>query len=208
MQNLTSQLKQALIDNHIVLTDTVIDKAVLFLNLLVKWNKAFNLTALTETHDLIYAHTMDSLIVGPYLRGDTILDVGTGAGFPGIPLALLYPEKKFTLLDSNSKKTRFLNQVKADLELNNVDIIHARCEKLQVEQKFENIISRAFSAIAVMLGHTQHLLALDGQFLAMKGVYPTTELNDLQQNFVVKEIAPLKIVGLDVQRHIVCITRP
>lgn len=176
-----------------------------YLELLQKWNRVFNLTSITEMAEMIPLHLLDSLSISPYLHGNRIIDVGTGAGLPGIPLAIVHPEKSFTLLDSNGKKTRFLMQAKAALHLNNVDIIHSRCEDFHPAEYFDSILSRAFASLREMVIATQHLLNPQGQFLAMKGVYPETEINELPPEFKVSAIHTLKIQGLSAERHLVCI---
>jgi len=183
------------------------DHFLKYLDLLQRWNKAFNLTAITDPEEMVWLHILDSLSIQPYLHGDRIIDVGTGAGLPGIPLALINPEKQFILLDSNSKKTRFLTQAKAELGLQNIEVIHSRCEDFQPDKKFTSIVSRAFSSIRVMLETTQHLLAPEGQFLAMKGVYPEEEINDIPPQFKVVGVHKLIIQGLAALRHLVCIER-
>jgi 16S rRNA (guanine527-N7)-methyltransferase len=178
-----------------------------YLALISKWNKTYNLTAITDPNEMVVRHILDSLAVNPFLLGLRICDVGSGAGLPGIPLAIVNPDKHFTLIDSNNKKIRFLNQVKIELKLDNVEIIHARAEEYQPKKCFQIIVSRAFSSINVMLYQTKHLCCKDGIFLAMKGVYPEKELAELDPNFKVKWVKELKIPGLDAQRHLVCIIK-
>ncbi len=203
-----SLLSRALTDNAYRLTPEIQHHLVQFLDLLQRWNKVFNLTAITDPKDMVYLHILDSLAISPHLQGTRILDVGTGAGLPGIPLALIHPEKEFVLLDSNSKKTRFLIQVIAALGLKNVQVVHARCEDFQGQKEgFDSIVSRAFSAIAVMLANTQHLIADGGQFLAMKGTYPEEEIQDIPKDFMVLGVHKLIIQGLTAERHLVCIQR-
>jgi 16S rRNA (guanine527-N7)-methyltransferase len=202
IQNL---LQKALTANGYAFPTTMLQQLTQYLELLQHWNKAFNLTAIRDAEDMVWLHILDSLAVLPYLHGSRILDVGTGAGLPGIPLAITNPDKQFVLLDSNSKKTRFLTQVKLTLGLSNVEIIHSRCEDFKAPEAFSTIISRAFTSIAVMLAKTQHLIHHDGQFLAMKGVYPEKELQDISPNFVLLGVHKLDIKGLAAERHVVCI---
>jgi 16S rRNA (guanine527-N7)-methyltransferase len=189
-------------------------KMLQYLELLTRWNQAFNLTAIREPAQMVWLHLVDSLVITPFIHGVRIIDVGTGAGLPGIPLALTMPDKQFVLLDSNSKKTRFLTQAKLELGLKNIEIIHSRCEDLQPgttiqgsNERFDTIVSRAFSSIPVMLAKTQHLLADNGVFLAMKGTYPAAEIQDIPQEFQVSGTHKLAIHGLDADRHVVCIAR-
>ena len=178
-----------------------------YLQLLDKWNQVFNLTAVRKIADMVPLHLLDSLAISPYLHGSRIIDVGTGAGLPGIPLALTQPEKTFVLLDSNGKKTRFLTQIKAELALPNVTVAQARVEDFIPDERFDSIGSRAFSSIPVMLAKTQHLAAPDGQFIAMKGTLPQAELTQLAAAFHVLNVHQLTINGLPAQRHVVCIKR-
>lgn len=178
-----------------------------YLRLLLKWNRVFNLTAITNLAQMRILHLADSLATSPYLHGDLIIDVGTGAGLPGIPLAIAHPEKKFTLLDSNSKKTRFLTQVVAELKLPNVEVIHARAEQYQPNHCFDSVISRAFSSLSQMLSLTEHLCCEQGRFLAMKGIVPTDEIKELNNRFIIDKIAELKIQGLDAKRSLIIIKK-
>ena len=201
-------LAQALQANGYDLTASQQERLVQYVDLLARWNKVFNLTAIRDPYEMVWLHLLDSLAISPYIRGETIIDVGTGAGLPGIPLALIFPEKHFVLLDSNSKKTHFLIQACAELGLKNTQVEHARCETFQAPKGFDNIVSRAFSSIAVMLSATQHLLAPGGQFLAMKGVYPEQELAAVSpEGFAVSAVHQLQIKGLAALRHVVCIEK-
>jgi len=176
-----------------------------YLTLMAKWNKTYNLTAITDPHEMLTRHILDSLAINPFLYGKLICDVGSGAGLPGIPLAIVNPDKHFTLVDSNNKKIRFLTQIKIELKLNNIEIIHSRVKQYKPENCFHTIVSRAFSTINAMLCQTKHLCCKDSIFLAMKGVFPKKELAELKADFKVKWIEKLKIPELDAQRHLVCI---
>lgn len=186
-----------------------------YVRLLDKWNRVYNLTAVREPTEMVTRHLLDSLAVMPFLdkelRGGRILDVGTGAGLPGIPLALLsaqtHPERQFVLLDSNSKKTRFMQQAVAELGLENVQVVHARTEAFQPEQTFDVVVSRAFASVADMLAGAGQHCAPGGVILAMKGADPAAELVDLDTNFVVEQVHRLAVPGLDEERHLVCLRR-
>ncbi|MGD9108760.1 MAG: 16S rRNA (guanine(527)-N(7))-methyltransferase RsmG [Gammaproteobacteria bacterium] len=178
-----------------------------YLNLMAKWNQTYNLTTITQPRNMVILHILDSLAINPFLLGSRICDVGSGAGLPGIPLAIVNPDKYFTLIDSNNKKIRFLTQVKIELKLNNIEVIHARAEKYQPQNCYNTIVSRAFSSINDMLLQTQHLCCNDGIFLAMKGIYPEKELSELKPDFKVEWIKKLKIPRLDAQRHLVCVCK-
>ena len=155
-----------------------------YLSALLKWNKAFNLTAITDPQQALDLHLLDSVAVSPQIKNyASLLDVGTGGGLPGIPLAILNPEKQFTLLDTNSKKTRFLKQVVYELSLNNVQVVNKRVQDFESQSGYACILSRAFASLIDMVGWTEHLLAKDGHWLAMKGQYPQQELADLMQAF-------------------------
>ncbi len=178
-------------------------KLVVYVELLVKWNKAYNLTAIREPSEMITRHLLDSLAVMPHLYGQRIIDIGTGAGLPGIPLALAMPDRAFVLLDSNGKKTRFLVQAKAALGLANIEVVHARVEEYQPDRQFDVVITRAFASLAGILTGSRHLLAADGEFLAMKGALPQQELKALPPGFSLKEVIPLSVPGLEnEQRHL------
>lgn len=200
-------LHASLIANHHNMAAEIEEKLIAYLELLRKWNRVYNLTAIHDMKESILLHIIDSLSIKPYLHGNHIIDIGTGAGLPGIPLALTMPDKKFTLLDSNSKKTRFLSQVMYELQMKNIEVVHARCEDFNPAQKFDSILSRAFASIQVMLESTQHLLSVEGQFLAMKGVYPDRELTAISPSFEVIAVHKLVITGLEAERHLVCIKK-
>lgn len=200
-------LHAALIANGHAISSETEEKLFAYLELLRKWNRVYNLTAIRDIKESILLHIIDSLSIKAYLQGTHIIDIGTGAGLPGIPLALTTPDKKFTLLDSNSKKTRFLSQVMYELQIKNMEVVHARCEDFNPTQKFDSILSRAFASIEVMLESTQHLLSEQGQFLAMKGVYPETEIKAISSPFEVIAVHKLLIKGLEAERHLVCIKK-
>ena len=173
-----------------------------YLELLLKWNQSYNLTAITEPNEMIVQHLLDSLSLAPFLQGPRILDVGTGAGFPGIPLALAFPDYHFVLLDSNSKKLRFITQAISLLKIPNVQLAHSRVESFDDGQGFSDIMARAVSSLAEFTQLSAHLLAPGGQWLAMKGLYPTDELQEIQQAYKVEKLA---VPGLAAERHLVII---
>jgi 16S rRNA (guanine527-N7)-methyltransferase len=178
-----------------------------YLALLIKWNKAYNLTAVRNPDEMVSRHLLDSLSLAPFIDGDSWLDVGSGGGMPGIPLAILFPDKQFTLLDSNGKKTRFLTQVRLELKLSNVQVINARVESLQPEQPFAGIVSRAFSSLADFANWTRHLGNQHSQWLAMKGLHPTGELQALPSDFVLHGEHALAVPGCQGQRHLLILRR-
>ena len=161
------------------LTQTQIENLISYLELLYKWNKVHNLTAIRNKEEMVYRHILDSLSIVSYVSGG-VLDVGSGPGLPGIPLAIACPEIKVMTLDSNGKKVRFMEQVRLQLGIENLQVIHARVEAFKVYEKFDVIVSRAFSSLREMFINTRHLLDENGFFLAMKGRYPTEELQELE----------------------------
>ncbi|WP_447595482.1 16S rRNA (guanine(527)-N(7))-methyltransferase RsmG [Aquipseudomonas campi] len=180
-----------------------------YLALLIKWNKAYNLTAVRNPDEMVSRHLLDSLSVVPFVaeRGDSWLDVGSGGGMPGIPLAILFPQRRFTLLDSNGKKTRFLTQVKLELKLGNLEVIHSRVEAFRPEQPFAGICSRAFSSLEDFSSWTRHLGDGQTEWLAMKGVHPDDELQALPVDFRLQETHVLKVPGCQGQRHLLILRR-
>jgi len=178
-----------------------------FLKLLEKWNAAYNLTAVREPEKMVTHHLLDSLAVIPHLRGPRIVDVGAGAGIPGIPLALACPDFEFVLLDSNAKKTRFITQAINELGLTNVGVARARAEDYRPAQPFDTVISRAFASLAEMLEMTQHLGASNGVFVAMKGNYPEDEMAAVPHSFRIEGVEPVHVPDLNAQRHVVLIRR-
>ena len=177
-----------------------------YLELLVKWNKAYNLTAVRDPEQMVVKHLLDSLAIAPYLRGQRLIDVGTGGGLPGVPMAILFPGREFHLLDSNGKKTRFLFQVKTALGLDNMAVHQARVETFQCEPAFDTVLSRAFASLQDMVSGCRHLLADDGHFLAMKGVYPGEEIAAIEQWCAVEAVHQLAVPGLGEERHLVDMT--
>jgi 16S rRNA (guanine527-N7)-methyltransferase len=173
-----------------------------YLCLLKKWNTAYNLTAIRDIEGMIAKHLLDSLAILPWLRGDAILDVGTGAGLPGIPLAVAEPQRHFVLLDSNGKKTRFLQEVKRQLQLNNVEIAQFRAENYHPAQAFDTVVSRAFSNLEQMIYWTQHLVSKQGLWLAMKGRHPEDELTALQYPY---QVISYTVPGIEGDRCCVLI---
>ncbi len=174
-----------------------------YLALLCKWNQAYNLTAVRDPAAMVTRHLLDSLAVAPWLRGFCCIDVGTGAGLPGVPLAIMFPEREFHLLDSNGKKTRFLFQVKTGLALPNITIHQARVEAFRPPRLFDAVLSRAFASLADMVAASRHLLQPQGVLLAMKGACPDDEIEALAGDYRLQGVHPLSVPGLDEQRHLV-----
>ncbi len=198
-------LQQALDTNRITLSEQQIEKLAAYLEQLNRWNKVYSLTAITDPKEQIYKHLIDSLSVRDMVTGPQVCDVGTGPGLPGIPLAIALPDIHFTLIDSLQKRIIFIQQTLIKLGITNVTAIHQRVE--ENKGTFNTIISRAFSSIHDFVEKTQHLLTDNGQLLAMKGVYPTDELTQMPQDFLVTDVRKLPIIGLDAERHVVIIKR-
>ena len=185
------------------------EQLLAYLGLLIKWNKTYNLTAVRDPNEMVSRHLLDSLSVVPFVaeRGDNWLDVGSGGGMPGIPLAILFPDRHFTLLDSNGKKTRFLTQVKLELGLSNLDVVQGRVEAFTPERPFDGICSRAFSALDDFANWTRHLGDASTCWLAMKGVHPDDELQALPDDFRLAATHVLKVPGCQGQRHLLILRR-
>lgn len=176
-----------------------------YVDLLVRWNRAYNLTAVREPADMVTRHLLDSLAIAPHLHGDTLIDLGTGAGLPGVPLAIQEPRRQVTLVDSNGKKVRFLREVQRRLPLGNIEPLCARVESLS--GLYACVTARAFASLADMLQLGGHLLAEDGHWLALKGRVDDDELANVPASFRVHEVHSLAVPGLDAQRHLVIIKR-
>ena len=172
-----------------------------YLGLMQKWNKVHNLTAVREPEEMVTLHLLDSLSVLPYVNGQRLLDVGSGAGLPGIPLAICKSDLQVTVIDSSHKKASFMRQAKAELGIENLEVVCARAEAYQPQQLFDTVISRAFSDLAEFLQLTRHLGNAGAQWLAMKGVYPFEELAQVKIEPV--QVLPLTVPGLEAQRHLV-----
>ncbi len=203
MSELRHKLDAGLAKLELDLPEAVREQLIAYVELLAKWNKAYNLTAVRDPAEMVTRHLLDSLAVVPHFHGQRSIDVGTGGGLPGIPLALVFPERQFVLLDSNSKKTRFLIQAKATLGLENVTVVHERIEAFQDDVSFDCIITRAFAPVADILTGSRHLLTPKGEFLAMKGAVSEQELAAMPQGYQLIEVIPLRVPGLEQeQRHL------
>lgn len=203
------ELAQGALELGVEISPKQQEQLLAYLALLIKWNKAYNLTAVRDPDEMVSRHLLDSLSVVPYVldAGDNWLDVGSGGGMPGIPLAILFPERRFTLLDSNGKKTRFLIQVKLELKLANLEVIHSRVEAFKPPQPFSGVVSRAFSSLEDFANWTRHLGDGQSQWLAMKGVHPDDELQALPADFCLAASHVLKVPGCQGQRHLLILRR-
>ncbi|HYH43641.1 MAG TPA: 16S rRNA (guanine(527)-N(7))-methyltransferase RsmG [Burkholderiales bacterium] len=182
-------------------------KLVAYLALVEKWNSVYNLTAVRDPRQMLAHHLLDSLAVSPHVTGTSLVDVGSGAGLPGIPLALARPDTAVTLVDSSHKKSAFLKQVAIELALENVEVVCARIESWEAPRRYDVVISRAFSDLAEFASVAGRLTAEGGVLAAMKGVHPFEELAQLPAPYRMRAVIPLTVPGLDAQRHLVLLER-
>ena len=201
--NVSEALKKVGVESN----EQQLNKLEQLIQLLMKWNKVYNLTAIRDPKKMVIHHLLDSLAILPYLDGKSVLDVGSGAGIPGIPLAIFRSDIEFTLLDSNRKKTRFIAQAAIELGLKNVSVETARVEVCQFPTSFDVIVTRAFASVDKILSLTAKHCAEEGELLLMKGLIPEQELADLSEGFSVKEIVSLDVPELDAERHLVILSR-
>ena len=198
-----SLLLEGLKNLGLEVSESQIDLLMRYLAMFVKWNKAYNLSAIRDPKAMVTLHLLDSLAVAPHFVGHNVLDVGTGGGLPGIPLSILFPNTRFTLLDSAGKKIRFLFQVVNELGLKNVQVQNVRVETFAPVDKFDVIISRAFASVMDFVSGSRHLLATGGAFWAMKGQNPVDELSQIQKHYIVAAFQPLQVPGLDAERCLI-----
>ncbi|MGH8280910.1 MAG: 16S rRNA (guanine(527)-N(7))-methyltransferase RsmG [Gammaproteobacteria bacterium] len=198
-----SQLLDGLRTLDLNLADSATAALFGYLSQLTRWNATYNLTAVRDPVEMVSKHLLDSLTIAPFLHGKSILDVATGAGLPGIPLAIAFPERHFTLLDSNGKKTRFVTHAATALGLKNVEVVQARAEDYRPKEPFDTVTSRAFASLADFLELTVHLCAPGGCWLAMKGEPLDNELRALPAVFRLVALHPVRVPGLDAQRCVV-----
>ena len=204
---LLEQLNKLLAQTSIQLSDEQKLKLVKYVELLDKWNKAYNLTSVREPAQMMVKHILDALVVAPHINGKNYIDVGTGPGLPGIVLAIALPETQFILLDSLGKRVRFLTQVKHELGLSNVTPVQSRVEEYQAPVKLDGVLSRAFASIQDMVQWCEHLIDDSGKFVALKGQYPEDELASLPEHIEFEENIILKVPGLDAQRHLIILNK-
>lgn len=178
-----------------------------YVGLLDKWNKAYNLTSVRDPQQMLVRHILDSIVVAPHLQGSRFIDVGTGPGLPGIPLAIVMPEAHFTLLDSLGKRVRFLRQVQHELGLTNIEPVQSRVEAFPSEPPFDGVISRAFASLEDMVSWCHHLPAENGRFYALKGVRPDEEIASLPAGYALDKVISLHVPQLEGERHLVIVAR-
>lgn len=206
MPDLLVSLRSLVAQTSLVLSETQLQQCVAYVQLLDKWNSAYNLTSVRDPQEMLVKHVLDSLVVAPHLNGEHFIDVGTGPGLPGVLLAIYYPNKTFTLLDSLGKRIRFLNHVKLQLGLRNILPLQSRVEEHNPTQGYDGVISRAFASMHDMLSWCRHLPATNGQFFAMKGAAVQEEIAALPDFVKVLAVETLQVPTLDAQRHLVILT--
>lgn len=208
--NLATQLANGIAVLGFPLPDETQLQLLQYLELISKWTRVHNLTAVREPETMLTRHLLDSLAVLPYIAGPLIIDVGSGAGLPGIPMALAHPDWQVVLLESNHKKTVFLQQVRIELKLNNVEVVCERVENFCPTDGFNTVISRAFSDLTDFVKLAGHLCAegnIGGRLVAMKGVYPHEELAQIPPPFMIEKVLSVAVPGLEAERHLVMIKR-
>ena len=205
---LTEKLQSLINETDLELSAQQIDLLIQYVELLIKWNKAYNLTSVRNPEDMLVKHILDSLMVGSHLSGQTFIDVGTGPGLPGIPLAILYPERSFVLLDSLGKRITFLRQVVFQLKLKNVKPVLSRVEEYQPEVLFDGVLSRAFSSLTDMVTWCHHLIEFEqGRFFALKGRYPEEEIAKLPENIELTNSYHVVVPQLIGDRHLIALKK-
>ncbi|WDZ96185.1 16S rRNA (guanine(527)-N(7))-methyltransferase RsmG [Herbaspirillum sp. WKF16] len=209
---LTQTLKEGAAALGLALGERQLARLMAYQALMIKWNKVYNLTALRDPAQMVTHHLLDSLAaVGAFAGARRVLDVGAGGGLPGIVLAIwaadAEPQMQISLVDTVQKKTAFLTQVKAELQLGNVSVFHARVEQLPTEQQYDVITSRAFAELNDFIDWSNHLLQQGGKYIALKGVMPQQEIDRLPPGWKVEKVQPLHVPGLDAERHLIFIER-
>jgi 16S rRNA (guanine527-N7)-methyltransferase len=211
VQETKQSLLQGAASQGVELTTQQLEQLFSYISEFDKWNKAYNLSAVRDLQQMIPRHLLDSLSVVPWLQQrpglKSIIDVGTGGGLPGIPLSIMFPERRWTLLDSNGKKMRFLFHIKSLLKLDNVTVENRRVETFQPEQQFDAVISRAFASLQDMTEGCAHLLKKDGLFLAMKGLFPQDEVDAIVEKIELLETQKLVVADTEGERHLL-VLRP
>ncbi|EHE8527798.1 16S rRNA (guanine(527)-N(7))-methyltransferase RsmG, partial [Salmonella enterica] len=192
-----NKLSRLLDEAGISLTDHQKTLLVAYVDMLHKWNKAYNLTSVRDPAEMVVRHILDSIVVAPYLQGQLFIDVGTGPGLPGIPLAIVLPDAHFTLLDSLGKRVRFLRQVQHELRLENITPVQSRVEAYPSEPPFDGVISRAFASLNDMVSWCHHLPGEKGRFYALKGQLPEDEIASLPDEFSVESVEKLRVPQLE-----------
>lgn len=200
-----NKLSRLLDEAGITLTDHQKSQLVAYVEMLHKWNKAYNLTSVRNPDEMLVRHILDSIVAAPHLQGERFIDVGTGPGLPGIPLAIALPDAHFTLLDSLGKRVRFLRQVQHELKLTNITPVQSRVEDFSAVPPFDGVISRAFASLTDMVNWCHHLPGPDGRFYALKGLIPSDEIALLPIDLSVESVIELSVPHLEGERHLVVV---
>lgn len=204
---LLERLQQLLAQTQLKLSLEQQQQLIAYVELLNKWNKAYNLTSVRDPQQMLVKHIVDSLVVSPYLQGSRFIDVGTGPGLPGVPLAIANPDSEFVLLDSLGKRLRFLTQVKGSLKLDNVTLVQSRVENYQPDMALDGVISRAFASMGDMVNWCSHLIEPGKAFFALKGQYPDEEIAALDDKVKLSHVEKLNVPELDGERHLVVLIK-
>ncbi|NRF32711.1 16S rRNA (guanine(527)-N(7))-methyltransferase RsmG [Vibrio coralliilyticus] len=208
MSALRTELDALIAQTKLEVSDNQRDQLVGYVEMLNKWNKAYNLTSVRDPSDMLVKHILDSIVVSSHLQGQRFIDVGTGPGLPGIPLSIMNPDKEFYLLDSLGKRIRFIKQVLHELKIENVTPIQSRVEEFQPQDKFDGVLSRAFASMVDMVEWCHHLpKAQTGCFMALKGQLPQDEIDQLPDWCSVTDIKALQVPELEGERHLVILSR-
>jgi 16S rRNA (guanine527-N7)-methyltransferase len=202
-----ADLRQGVAELGIALDEPALQRLLDYLALLGKWNRVYNLTAIRDEERMVTHHLLDSLAVLPHLPPGALLDVGSGGGMPGIPIAVVQPARPVTVLDSNHKKGAFLKQAVMELELKNVKVAVERIEDHRPARPYEIVISRAFSDLADFVALAGHCVAAGGRLAAMKGMHPDDEIRHLPPDWIVERSLSLAVPQLDAVRHLVFLQR-
>ena len=204
---LNEKLKTLLKQTALCITEQQQNQLVKLVLLLHKWNKTYNLTSVRDPMEMLVKHVMDSIVVSPYLQGHKFIDVGTGPGLPGLPLAIINPDKHFVLLDSLGKRISFIRNAVRELQLTNVESVLSRVEEYTPSQRFDGVLSRAFTSLKNMTDWCKHLPAPNGLFYALKGIYNRQEVIELESKFQINEVIKLNVPDLIGERHLVLLKR-
>ena len=207
MQNNKTDFFFKALSEYISNADAVGEKMITFCDLIIKSNKLYNLTSITQIDEMLKKHILDSFSINKLIKGKSVLDIGSGAGLPGMPLAIANPEQQYLLLDSNNKKIIFLNHVKINLDVKNVDLLHSRIEDFRSKDGFDTIVCRSYSSLSTIYLNSEKHLRKEGIIIAMKGKFPERELRELKaiDKNVDYDVKNLKVLGLKAERHAVII---
>ena len=206
-RQLRTQLDRLVSQTQLSLSDGQAEALVQLVMMLAKWNKAYNLTSVRDPQEMLTRHIMDSILVAPFVTGDHIADVGTGPGLPGLPLAIMHPDKTFVLIDSLGKRMNFIRQFVHQQGLRNVTVVQSRVEDYRPDVLFDCVLSRAFASLADMVTWCHHLPSANGQFVALKGQLDQQELNNIPAKYQISATHRIEVPQLDAERHLVVLSQ-